>query len=40
MKKLPSLLNVKSLVSLVSVVSETFWTGVSGIAVSAEYMSE
>ncbi|MBA9043107.1 hypothetical protein HNP21_006285 [Bacillus aryabhattai] len=37
MKKLPSLLNVKF---LVSVVSETFWTGVAGIAVSAEYMSE
>lgn len=37
MKKLPSLLNAKF---LVSVVSETLWTGVSGIAVSAEYMNE
>lgn len=37
MKKLPSLLNAKF---LISVVSETFWTGVSGITVGAEYMSE
>ena len=37
MEKLPSLLNAKF---IVSVISETIWTGVSGIAVSAEYMSE
>lgn len=37
MKNLSSLLNVKF---LISVVAETFWTGVSGIAVSAEYMNE
>ncbi|AAM26005.1 hypothetical protein LaLC_57530 [Bacillus anthracis] len=37
MKNLSSLLNVKL---FVSVVAETLWTGVSGIAVSAEYMSE
>ena len=37
MKKIPSLLNAKF---LISIVSETFWTEVSGIAVSAEYMSE
>jgi len=37
MKKLSSLLNVRF---LMSVVTETFWTGVAGIAVGAEYMSE
>lgn len=37
MKNLTSLLNAKF---LTSIVSETLWTGVSGIAVSAEYMSE
>lgn len=37
MKKLPSLINAKF---LISVVSETVWTGLAGIAVSAEYMSE
>ncbi|PMC34916.1 hypothetical protein CJ195_20605 [Bacillus sp. UMB0899] len=37
MKKLPSLLYVKF---LISVVTETVWTGLAGIAVSAEYMSE
>lgn len=36
MKKLFSRLNVKF---LVSVVTETIWTGVAGIAVGAEYMS-
>jgi hypothetical protein len=37
MKKLPSLLNAKF---LISVVTETVWTGLAGIAVSAEYMTE
>lgn len=37
MKKLPSLLNAKF---IISVVTETVWTGLAGIAVSAEYMSK
>lgn len=37
MKKLPSLLDAKF---LISVVTETVWTGLAGIAVSAEYMSD
>ncbi|GAB0171952.1 hypothetical protein LSPCS325_53890 [Lysinibacillus sp. CTST325] len=37
MKKSSNLLNAKP---LISVVSETLWTGVAGIAVSAEYMSK
>jgi len=37
MKKLPTLLNKKL---IISVVSETIWTGAAGNAVSAEYMSE
>jgi hypothetical protein len=36
MKKLPSLVNVKL---FLSVLTETVWTGLAGIAVSAEYMS-
>ena len=37
MKKITSLLKVKS---FISVVSETLWTGLAGIAVSAEYANE
>jgi hypothetical protein len=37
MKKLPTFLNAKL---LISVVMETLWTGIAGIAVSAEYTSE
>ncbi|GIX60454.1 hypothetical protein BPADB04_54840 [Bacillus paranthracis] len=37
MKKITSFLKVKS---FISVVSETLWTGLAGIAVSAEYANE